>query len=107
MRFVPHPALRVVRSRYAVATIFHAYRGAEPPGRIDAGIAQTALVTRPGMHVGVRGIGAGAAAFVESLAAGSTLAEAAGAGEEADGDFDLSGAIALVVSAGAFTATKN
>ena len=44
----PHPATRIVRSRYPAVTIFAANRDRGPVGRIDASEPEDALITRPG-----------------------------------------------------------
>ena len=44
----PHPATRIVRSRFPAVTIFSANRSDGPVGRIEASEPEDALVTRPG-----------------------------------------------------------
>src|SRR3546814_16737936 len=46
----PHPATRIVRSRYPATTIFAANRSDRPVGRIEATGPEDALVTRPGLE---------------------------------------------------------
>lgn len=101
-RFTPDPAMHLLRSDYAVHTIFTAHRTGPMPDRIDAGIAEAALVTRPALDVQVRGLNRGQFAFLYALANGAALQQAAGAALEADPGFDLSAAIALMLESGAF-----
>src|SRR6478735_1043616 len=52
--FTAHPATRIVRSRFAVVTLFAANRSEGPVSTIDAGKPEDALVTRPDLDVVVR-----------------------------------------------------
>ena len=48
--FAPHPATRLVRSRFAAVTIFAANRVPAPVEEIDASQAEDTLITRPGIR---------------------------------------------------------
>ena len=56
LTFTPHPATRIVRSRFAAVTIFAANRSPDPFERINAGEPEDGLITRPGFEVVVRDI---------------------------------------------------
>jgi hypothetical protein len=101
--FTPHPAARIVRSRFAVVTLLAANRSEEPVSTIDAGKPEDALVTRPDRDVVVRHLPEGGAAFIASLMAGQALAEAAGLASASSASFDLAANIAGMIQAGAFT----
>ncbi|MCK1735165.1 putative DNA-binding domain-containing protein [Bradyrhizobium sp. 138] len=101
--FTPHPAMRIVRSPFAAVTIFAANRDGAPSARIDASIAEDALITRPDVEVVVRHLPPGGAVFALSLASGQPLGEAASAALEAAADFDIATNIAGLIAAGAFT----
>ncbi|MDD1529525.1 DUF2063 domain-containing protein [Bradyrhizobium sp. WBOS7] len=101
--FIPHPAMRIVRSPYAAVTIFAANRGSAPPARIDASRPEDALITRPEFEVAVRHLPPAGAVFAACLASGQPLGEAAAAALEASPDFDLASNIAGLIEAGAFT----
>ncbi len=103
VRFAAHPAFALVRSSYAVATIFTVNRAEAEPGRVNAGIAENALVTRPGLDVQVRQVPDGVAAFIVALAAGETLQDASEAASDEAADFDLSSAIVAALESGTFT----
>jgi hypothetical protein len=98
----PHPATRIVRSRYPAVTIFAANRVGGPAARIEASEPEDALVTRPGMEVVVRRLPAGGAVFLTRLLAGEPLAAAAEAALTDDSEFDLSANIAGMIEAGVF-----
>jgi hypothetical protein len=102
--FVPHPAMRIVRSAFPALTIFAANRSEGPVGRIVATGPEDALVTRPALTVTVRRLPPGGAVFLDRLAAGATLGTAAAEAQRGHAGFDLAGNIAGMIEAGAFTA---
>ncbi|MFC3642959.1 HvfC/BufC N-terminal domain-containing protein [Aquibium oceanicum] len=105
--FVPHPAMRLVRSRYAAISIMEANRGnGGSAGRIRGDVGEDALVTRPGTNVEVRRLPPGCAGFLQGLAAGASLAAAVESALEEQPVFDAGGAIALMIEAGAFSALR-
>jgi hypothetical protein len=98
----PHPATRIVRSRYPAVTIFAANRVSGPVARIEASEPEDALVTRPEMEVVVRRLPPGGAVFLTRLIAGEPLGAAAAAALTEDSEFDLSANIAGMIEAGVF-----
>jgi hypothetical protein len=98
--------MRIVRSRFPALTIFAANRSKGPVGRIEVAGPEDALVTRPGLEVVVRRLPHGGAAFLTRLMAGESLGAAAAAALTDNPSFDLSGNIAGMLEAGAFTAAK-
>jgi hypothetical protein len=103
----PHPATRIVRSRFPAVAIFAANRSDAPVGRIEVAGPEDALVTRPGLEVCVRRLPPGGAVFLTRLAAGEPLGEAAAAVLADDASFDLAANIAGMLQAGAFIAAGN
>jgi Putative DNA-binding domain len=101
--FAPHPAMRIISSPYAAATIFAANRGDEPVGTIYGSVSEDALITRPAFDVVVRHLPPGGAKFLASLSNGRSLGEAAGLAQEAVPTFNIGAAIAAMIEAGAFT----
>jgi hypothetical protein len=101
---IPHTAMRIVRSRFPALTIFSANRSKGPVGRIEVAGPEDALVTRPSLEVVVRRLPPGGAAFLTRLMAGEPLGVAAAAALTDSPAFDLSGNIAGMLEAGAFTA---
>lgn len=102
--FLPHPATRIVRSRFPAITIFAANRKDEPVAPIEASGPEDALVTRPRLEVVVRRLPPGGAVFLMRLIAGEALGAAAAAALDESPEFDLAANIAGMVEAGAFTA---
>jgi Putative DNA-binding domain len=101
--FTAHPATRIVRSRFAVVTLFAANRSEGPISTLDAGKPEDALVTRPDLDVVVRHLPEGGAVFIASLMAGNALGEAVGLASASSASFDLAANIAGMIQAGAFT----
>jgi hypothetical protein len=101
--FTPHPAARILRSRFPAVTIFAANRCDGPGGLIDEAEPQDALITRPALEVAVRHLPQGGAAFLAELMAGASLGEAAAAALEASPNFDIGANIAGMLEAGVFS----
>ena len=99
--FTPHPATRLVRSRYAAVTIFAANREPAPVEDIDASQAEDALITRPEFDVVVRRLAPGEAEFLSVLMAGRPLGGAAAAALGAHPDFDIGMGLTTLIEAGA------
>jgi hypothetical protein len=100
----PHPAMRIVRSRFPAVSIFAANRSEGPVGPIAATEPEDALVTRPGLEVMVRRLPPGGAVFLAHLSAGDPLGAAAAAAFSDHPEFDLPGNLAGMLAAGAFIA---
>jgi hypothetical protein len=102
--FAPHPAARIVRSRFPALSIFVANRGVTPIERIENFVPEDALITRPDQAVIVRHLPPGGAVFLMHLLTGSPLGEAAAIALQASPDFDLASNIAGMIEAGVFAA---
>ena len=99
----PHPATRIVCSRFPAVSIFAANRSEYPVSPITETEPEDALVTRLGLEVTVRHLPSGGATFLSRLVEGETLGEAASAAFADNPQFDLSANIAGMIEAGAFT----
>ncbi len=103
--FSPHPALRILRSRFAAFSICAANR---EEGTLSAPIRgdvpEDTLVTRPGLTVSMHRLPPGAAAFLLALTTGEPFAAAIGAGFAETADFDPAAAIGMMLETGAFVA---
>jgi hypothetical protein len=98
----PHPATRILSSRYPAVTIFAANRLNGPVVPIRSSEAEDALVTRPGLEVAVRRLPPGGAMFLSRLAAGEHLGVAAAAALADGSGFDLAANIGGMIEAGVF-----
>jgi len=102
--FSPHPAMRILRSRFAALTMFSAHRKDGSVARIEAVEPEDTLVTRPELEVVARRLPAGGATFLRRLASGYPLGAAVAAAIAESPSFDLATNIAGLLEAGAFTA---
>lgn len=91
------PTVALIRSRWPLHGIWLANTAGAPP---PAMVAQDVLVTRPDLDPAPHLLPPGGGAFVATLAAGGTLAEAALAAGEGH---DLPATVAVLVTGGAIT----
>jgi hypothetical protein len=99
----PHPAARIVRSRFPAVTIFTTNRGDSSAGRVEVVEAEDALLTRPALEVEVRRLPPGGAIFLTRLMDGESLGASASAAFSDTPSFDLAANISGMLEAGAFT----
>lgn len=98
-----HPGVAAMHSPYAIAALWAAH---QPQGQIqglDPRQPQSTLVLRHGLRVEVFAVSSGCAAFVRLIKDGNGLGPAAEHALEADPDFDLGQALALLIAHGAIT----
>lgn len=100
VRFRLHPAVSILRSAHPIVSIREMNLGLRPLGPIDDLPAEDALVTRPALEVEIRALGPGEAAFIQVLARGATMAEAAEAAFAEVPAFDFPAALATFFAAG-------
>jgi hypothetical protein len=101
--FTLHPSVRIVRSQFPALTIWRMNVAGGVPASVDPDSGgEDTLVTRPDVEVEVRSIPDGGAEFIEALAHGRCLVEAAKAGLRASAGFDLSANLTALVGAGIF-----
>lgn len=101
LTFSLHPSVHVIRSAFPVLTIWRMNTGEEPIVPVDLRVCEDALIVRPETTVEVRQLPAGGALFLEVLASGGSLAQAATRVTEAEESFDLSANIAGLIDSGA------
>lgn len=106
MRFVLHPSLEIVASDYPIVAIWAMNVGEIPLAPIDDWHGEDALVLRPRLDVEVRLLPAGARAFLQSLALGKPLGEAAAAAAAAHRGFDLAVNLAMLFAGLAIATTS-
>lgn len=106
VRFVPHPAARIVRSPYPAVAIFAMNRSDGPVSPLNSSDAEDALVTRPDDEVVVSRLPAGGAAFLMTLLEGEPLGAAVQSAFEESAAFDLAANLTAMISAGVFSAIE-
>jgi len=99
----PHPATRIVRSRFPAVTIFIANRSDGSASRVEVVEAEDALLTRPALDVEARRLPPGGAIFLTRLITSDFLGAAASAALSDAPSFDLAANIGGLLEAGAFT----
>jgi hypothetical protein len=97
------PSLCLLRSSWPVHGLWRQAVEGQPAPEMHP---QDTLILRPGYDPEAMVLPAGAAAFIAALHAGQPLAEAAEAGQTEAAQFDLSGALGLLLSGHAITAIQ-
>jgi hypothetical protein len=101
LRVICHPSLGVLRSRYAVVSLWAAHQGIGDLARVDPFLPESALVVRGGLEVQVIALPPGDDVLVAGFANGLTLGDAAALAAAARADFDLTTPLALLLRHGA------
>lgn len=98
LRVVLHPSLRVLASRFAVASVWGAHQGLLDISEVVPEVPETVLVLRQGLDVEVLRISPADGTFVVALRDGAGLEEAA---QLSGPGFDPTGALGLLLQKGA------
>jgi hypothetical protein len=106
LRFIAHPATRIVRSAYPAVAIFAMNRRDGPVEPLCSSDSEDALVTRPEQDVIVSRLPDGGAAFLNALIAGEPLGVAVAAAFDEAPSFDLAANLTGMIESGVFTATQ-
>jgi hypothetical protein len=101
-----HPSLQLLRSGYAVVSLWAAHQGVHEIGRVDPYLPEDALLLRRELEVQVVLLPAGVAAFVQAALDGLSLGQAAASVLQQHAEFDLSQSLALLLRLGAITALR-
>ena len=84
-----HPSLRLLTSRFPVASLWAATTGADPSAEVDMKQSEAVAVLRPGFAVDLRVLPQDGYEFLAWLAEGRSLGEAADALVRISASFDL------------------
>ncbi len=103
LRFMAHPATRLLCSKYAAGSILAANRSDTEYPSFDPAKSEYALITRPSLDCALRILSRADGAFVTSLLAGETLQEAIEHALTTGDAFDLASGISGVLEVGAFS----
>ena len=108
VRFIAHPAARIVTSDHPIVDLWRANQPDAAPGprNIEAR-AQSALVTRPRLEVEVHALTSAQAAFARALLTGGDVAAAHDAATTRDAAFDVTAVFRQLLAAGAFAETDH
>lgn len=103
MRISFQPSVGLLRSSYAVVSLWAAHQGVHDIATVDPYIAESALILRPTLDVEVISLHAGAADFIAHLLQGECLGDALEASDAASIDFDLIATLSLLIRAQAIS----
>jgi hypothetical protein len=92
-----HPSVGLIRSEYAVASLWAAHQGAADISAVDPYVSEHALVMRARLDVELMSLTAGAGDFVAHLLQGASLGRAVEQAVHAHPEFDLSSILGLLV----------
>lgn len=95
LRITLHPSLKVVRSPYAIVSLWAAHQNQTPSCLPDPDQAENAWIVRKGLAVEVMRMAKGDCDFIEALAADRPLSDAAQAAQ--GNDFDLARCLGLLL----------
>jgi hypothetical protein len=107
LRVALHPSVRLLRSRFAIVSLWAAHQGAFDIGAVDPFEPEDAIVLRPHLAVLTMRLPPGVACFLAVLQSGQPLAEVALAAAEETPAFDLSAALHLLMTSGAATSLSS
>jgi hypothetical protein len=98
-----HPSLGLLRSRYAVVSLWAAHQGVGDLAQVNPCVPESALIVRTGLEVHVVALPPGGDLLIAGFAAGRSLGEAAGLVMAAHPDFNLTTHLALLLQVNALT----
>ena len=102
-RFILHPSVRLLRSPYAMVSLWAAHQSESAAlalSAVDPAQAETALVLRNVLDVEISAIAEGPATFILNLQQGVAFGQAAGQALAADAGFDLAASLGLLIRGG-------
>ncbi|PKM10795.1 MAG: DUF2063 domain-containing protein [Gammaproteobacteria bacterium HGW-Gammaproteobacteria-3] len=99
-----HPSVGLLKSPYAVFSLWAAHQGAFGIGTVDPYRAEDVLVVRPRSDVEVMPLRSGAFYFLEQLADGASFGDSVMAVGEVQPDFDLVATLSDLIGVGAVIA---
>lgn len=98
LHFILHPSVSVVRSPFAVVSLWATHQREGELGSLDPFAPEAALVVRSNLDVVVVRLSAGAAEFIDAARRHSCLGDAAGLALSAEPAFDLQATVTLLVN---------
>lgn len=107
LKFSFQPSVRLLRSRYAVVSIWAAHQGSGDLHSIDPNQPESALILRPRLDVELVPLPQAAADFIEHLLQGAPLGSALDAALASSAGFDLAETLRLLIAHGAVAALED
>ncbi|MCY1408495.1 putative DNA-binding domain protein [compost metagenome] len=103
LRLGLHPCLSILRSDYAVCSLWQAHQEGGCIASVNPYQPENAMVLRLGLDVELLAGGNSTLAFIQALLDGLPLGQAAHLGSTTDGNFDLGQCLALLISKAVIT----
>jgi len=103
LRVICQPSLAVIRSPFALVSLWAAHQGLGDISLVDPYVPEDALIVRCALDVQVARLAGGGATFIQGLASGVRLGEAAARAQAETADFDLSACLTTLMRFGAIT----
>ena len=97
LRLVLHPSVHLIRSPFAIFSLWAAHQGALCISTVDPSVAQAALVFRNGLDVDTLELSTETGLFVSALQRGESLVAAADTASGGEQEFDLANAVAMLI----------
>ncbi len=107
LSFTLHPSFRLLRSKFAVGSIWQHHQQDKPVKPINAGIGECVLIVRPTLDVKLSIISTGAYIALTHLASGQTVATAFDHALTQDAGFDPQQTAHTIFDSGAIIAAAN
>jgi hypothetical protein len=101
-QIIAHPALRLLKSNFAVHDIFMANRTEPAVTTFDPYVPQSVMLSRPALEVQLALLNHSQYIFLAALTDGQSLGLATDSAVNADAAFDLSATLALLLQSGSF-----
>ncbi|NMM35888.1 MAG: DUF2063 domain-containing protein [Glaciimonas sp.] len=101
-----HPSVRLLRSQFAVVSLWAAHQGIAEISTIAPDVPENALIIRDHLDVEVMRLNAGDGDFIADLLQGTSLGSAAEQAGLAYPGFDLSSVLSLLIRAHAISSMK-
>lgn len=98
-----HPSSRLAQSPYAIMSLWAAHQGIGELSAVDPYVPENALIVRPQFNVEIRRLPADVHHFVACLLRGDKLGAAANHTRREHTEFDLAGALGLLIRANAIS----
>jgi len=92
-----HPALHVVRSAYAIVSLWAMHHAHSPRENLDWRMPENAWIVRNALRVYVLRMQTEDCAFVEALGSGLPLGHAVAAAQAVNADFDLAACLSILL----------
>lgn len=97
LRAICHPSLGILRSDYALVSLWAAHQSIGDLASVDPAVPETALVVRTGLEVQVVSLPLGGDVLVAGFTSGLSLGDATARAASVHADFDLTASFALLL----------